>query len=200
MKRRRKRVRVSPLSVFWLFLLLALRTEGIPALLCAVALHEGGHLLVARMRGIPIDGLTLGLGGAQIRVPGTLSYRDEFFLAAGGPLAGLLAFAFLFPWAYGRTSPFFARFLLPLSSFSLVLSLLNLLPIRDLDGGRMLRSVCASLFGDAAAEGVLRVCSLTLVLLLWLFSSYLLLRDRSGLSIFLFSCLLFTRFFVGDPA
>ncbi len=164
-------------GVFWMTLL-------------AAALHEGGHLLAARMLHIPLGDLHLDLLGARLEVRGRmLSYGEEWLLCAAGPLTSLLCAAIgaLF-WQFSRSA-------IEFSCASLLLGLLNLLPIRTFDGGRMLESTLRSLFGERVVQCVMRTCSFLLLFLLWALAVYFLLRVGDGLSLFCFSMSLFSRFF-----
>ena len=81
------------------------------------------------------------------------------------------------------------------STGSLLLGLLNLLPIRSFDGGRMLSAAISAMLGEGAAEYVLRLTSFLFLFLLWAVSVFFLLRAGDGLSLFCFSMSLFSHFF-----
>ena len=165
--------------------------SGVGALtLFAAFLHECGHLLAARLLGIPICGLRPDALGVRLEVSGgLLSYGDEWLLCAAGPMASLLCAAAVAPlWSVGEAFRIF-------SAASLVLGLLNLLPICDFDGGRMLRSFCAYAFGPSAARRALAVTSAVFWFLLWAIAVYFLLLAGDGLSLFCFSVGLLWRFF-----
>ena len=108
--------------------------------LMAALFHELGHLLVARMMRVPLGGLKLDLLGARIEVKGSyLSYGEEWLLAAAGPLSSLIAS--ILASTFWRISSLSVMF----SCASLVLGVLNLLPIRTFDGGRMLETMLLSI-------------------------------------------------------
>ncbi len=130
--------------------------------------HELGHLLVARMLGLPVKLITFGLGpvlwrrtldketqfvlravptGMSIGVPGRHNpdgslrrplYHD-LLVAAGGPLASLLLTALLLAallaWPIGGAVQ---SWVIGIGLLSVLLALLNLLPIPGLDGGHLL--------------------------------------------------------------
>ena len=158
--------------------------------LLAAFLHECGHLLAARLLGIPICGLRPDALGVRLEVSGgLLSYGDEWLLCAAGPTTSLLCAAVTAPlWSIGEVFRIF-------SSASLVLGLLNLLPISDFDGGRMLRAFCAYAFGLSAARRVLALTSALFWFLLWAIAVYFLLLAGDGLSLFCFSVGLLWKFF-----
>lgn len=187
----KKKISLSLFSCLWLIILALLKVPYILSMICAVALHESGHLLYARLKRIPILSFELSMLGAQIKIdPSRLSYPDELLLAAAGPLAGLLGSAVCLPLSN------VADFLLPFSVISLCLSLFNLIPIDTLDGGRILRCAVSLLFSPDAADRALRISSFITLFVLWLFAVYLMLRSIDGLTVFAFSAILFVKFFI----
>ena len=97
-------------------------------MLTAAAVHELGHLLAMKLMYVPVYGLSLTLSGPVIRCGAAQSDKAKAITALCGPLAGIVLFLF-------------ARPIWPLcSEMSLVLSVMNLLPVLPLDGGRALRA------------------------------------------------------------
>ena len=192
--KKRPTLRISPIVALTVALLLLTDRSGVCALtLLAAFLHECGHLLAARVLRIPLGQLRLDFLGARMEVTGRLlSYGEEWLLCAAGPLASLI-FAALGALLW-RVLPSAQIF----SCASLVLGLLNLLPIRTFDGGRMLESLLTCLFSERVAMGVMRVCSFLFLFLLWATAVYFLLRAADGLSLLCFSMSLFVRFFDGE--
>ncbi len=119
----------------------------------SVLLHELGHSVVARSRGIEVEGITLFIFGgvAQTRMEARRAL-DEFLLTIAGPLTSLaLAAAF---WgvaegvgALGWPEPL-ARVATFLAVLNLVLAIFNMVPGFPLDGGRIFRSVVWAVTGD----------------------------------------------------
>ena len=187
----RGRMKVSPLvAVFFMGLLLTDRSLLCLSAFLAAAFHEVGHLLAARLLKIPIRRLRLDLLGARMDTVGRMmTYGEEWLLCAAGPLFSLLLSGGLcFLW---EISPF-AKLL---SAASLLLGLLNLLPIRNFDGGRMLSVALSSFFGERISDYALRLTSFLFLFLLWAVSVYFLLLAGDGLSLFCFSMSLFSHFF-----
>ena len=119
-------------------------------LFASVLVHELGHSLVARSRGLRVDSITLFIfGGVSniAREPATA--KDEFLISVVGPLTSLVL-AGLF-WSIGALLP-------PESAASavagylayanLLLGLFNIVPGFPLDGGRVLRSIVWGVTGD----------------------------------------------------
>ncbi len=121
-------------------------------LFASVLAHEFAHSLVARRRGIEVQGITLFLLGGISRLrsePRTA--LEEFLIASVGPatsivLAGLFWLA-LQPVSDWR-SPL-QGILVYLAVVNLVLALFNLVPAYPMDGGRILRSIVWAVSGNA---------------------------------------------------
>lgn len=124
---------------FWFFAVVAAAVYfggDALCLLLAALVHEVGHwlALVATNNGV----LQLRLRGCCARIipyyrrlPGL---RQELIILVAGPLAGIV-FALLL-------KPFASRF----AKISLLLSIFNLLPVRGLDGGSILRLLYTAVF------------------------------------------------------
>ncbi len=127
------------------------------ALFVCVVLHELGHAFVARWRGIVVEEvLLLPLGGlAQFRTP-LDNPRDEWLIAAAGPLVNLVLIGMLLPTAalslfsltrFGLlealTTPGWQSLTFYLLIANALLAGFNLLPIFPMDGGRLLRATLA---------------------------------------------------------
>jgi len=187
-------LRISPVVAGILALMVMTDRSGVCFwTLLAAFLHEVGHLLAARLLKIPLGELRLGFLGARIEVRGRmLSYGEEWLLCSAGPLSSLfLAVLGALFWDVFAAARLF-------SCASLLLGILNLLPIRTFDGGRMLECLLLGCLGARAAERVMGVCSFLFLVLLWGVSAYFLLRAGDGLSMLCFSVSLFFRFFGGE--
>lgn len=100
--------------------------------------HEMGHVAAMRMRGYPAGApLFIPMLGAVIFAPEFKSRDDEAFIGIGGPLLGGLASGLLLLW----WNLFPSELILRLAYTSAFINLFNLLPIRPLDGGRVLQVV-----------------------------------------------------------
>ena len=107
--------------------------------LAAVALHEAGHALAARMRGYVVRELTLYPFGAAMGMGEEMDPVSNVVVGLAGPLANLLGAAllialwWLFPATYLFTHPFLYA--------NLGIALFNLLPVYPLDGSRVVRGL-----------------------------------------------------------
>lgn len=126
--------------VYW-----ALGLVGMVGVFFSLLFHEFAHSLVARARGMEIDGITLFLfGGAAEMTAEPPTPRIEFQVAIAGPLASLALFL-----GFGLLAGLLAQMPVPdyvaslfgyLSLINLVLAIFNLFPGFPLDGGRVLRA------------------------------------------------------------
>lgn len=113
----------------------------VPWALAACALHELGHLAAIHLVGGRVVAFRLSVVGAEL-VPGRrrlFSYREEWIIAAAGPLVSLLA-AFLAACLAKEGGAFGERAYL-FAGLNLLAGLFNLLPLAPLDGGRILHSL-----------------------------------------------------------
>ena len=158
----------------------------------AALLHELGHAAAAWGWRVPIRRMRLDLFGARMELDGLTGYSAELAVAAGGPFVSLAASALA--WPLGR----FLEGAYLFSAVSLGLGLINLLPVRGMDGGRMLACSLSLLFGERVADVTLRVTTGLFLGGLWLLSVYCLLRLGETLTLFTFALCLLLRLLGGD--
>ena len=125
---------VSPSALVLLaaFLLFS-RSFTLPAALLSAALcHELSHVLTLHLLGAPPRRLTLSATGAELYVPDLhrLSYGGELLAVAAGPVCNLLLWVLLSLLSVDALAVF--------AGANLLLGALNLLPVRPMDGGRIL--------------------------------------------------------------
>jgi Zn-dependent protease len=115
--------------------------------------HELSHSLVARAKGIPVEGITLfAFGGISRTRMDASSPGDEFQIAGIGPLTSIgIAVLFGLLWGLGRSAGWSVAVngvTAYLASINLVLAIFNLLPGFPLDGGRLFRSLVWKITGN----------------------------------------------------
>ncbi|MGM9613095.1 MAG: site-2 protease family protein [Butyricicoccus sp.] len=139
-----------------------------PLFFAAAALHEIGHALAVYACGGTVTVFRLtALGGVmRYRLP-KLSMLNDIWIAAAGPLTGIGI-----AWLAAQLGWY--RF----AGANLLLSMLNLLPVRPLDGGQI---VSALLHGRQMQLALEVICCL---LLGW--SAAAMLKRGSGCSLLLF--------------
>jgi Zn-dependent protease len=121
------------------------------AFFLSVLAHEFSHSLVARARGITVDGIVLFIFGGVSRLrtePGRP--KDEFLVAVVGPFVSLvLGGLFVLLGAALSPEAGLPRLVIRwLATMNLLLAAFNLLPAFPLDGGRVLRATVWLLSGS----------------------------------------------------
>lgn len=181
------RTRLGRVEVTGGFLLLTawlnyLDRQGVvPLALLACALHELGHWAALRALGVRVRRVRLTAVGAEMEVDRGLSYGGELLAALAGPGVNLaLALAF-------STLPGGGLF----AGLNLALACFNLLPVGQLDGGRVLRCVLACLLSPALAHRLV-VCLDWFFTAGLLFLGALLVCFGGTATLFLTSCWLFS--------
>ncbi len=114
-------------------------------LLCIIV-HELGHLAAMKLLKIPCGFIRIGIAGARIEAAFP-DYGKELLCALAGPLFGA-AFALLF-----------AHLMPKAAVISFMLSLINLLPVHPLDGGRMVKAALCIYVAEDKAERAVRILS-----------------------------------------
>ncbi len=108
----------------------------------SIVLHELGHAMVARRRGVGIAGIELGFfGGAAKMTSLPNTANDEIAIAAAGPAVSLMIAGtglFIADSLHGGALD---RFAFSVGAANLVIALFNLLPALPMDGGRIVRAV-----------------------------------------------------------
>ena len=116
------------------------------AFFTCIVLHEFGHALVARSRGMPIKGITLFLfGGVSELGEEPSSAGTEFVMAVAGPLvSAVLAAAFCVVAVIGYQGGWPHPVVIVLgylATINVIVLIFNMVPAFPLDGGRVLRSI-----------------------------------------------------------
>ena len=116
------------------------------AFFTCIVLHEFGHALVARSRGMPISGITLFLfGGVSELGEEPTSAGTEFLMAVAGPLvSAVLAAVFWVVAVVGYQGGWPHPVVIVLGYLATINGLVlifNMVPAFPLDGGRVLRSI-----------------------------------------------------------
>lgn len=130
-------------------------------LFTGIVLHELGHAIVARRRGVEVDEIDLWLLGGVARLRGEAQRpQDELAFALAGPAvtATLLALFGALRLSLGGALPAWARALLDYQVLvSAMILCFNLLPAFPLDGGRVARSLLWLRLGDAGRATAIAV-------------------------------------------
>jgi Zn-dependent protease/CBS domain-containing protein len=125
-------------------------------LFASVLVHEGGHAVAARRRGLKVRSVTLFLLGGVARIEEESSDgRTETRVAVAGPAVSLaLALLFGIVGQWSMWGPGMREVIRALASINLGLGLFNLLPAFPLDGGRILRGLLWNRLGKVRATSI----------------------------------------------
>ena len=101
--------------------------------------HEMGHAIVMKLKGIPIGGMIFIplLGAAVIMKQMPKNAKDEAEVGIAGPIAGAIAAMVCLALAREYPDTVWA----PLAYFGFFINLFNLIPIVPFDGGRVLGAI-----------------------------------------------------------
>lgn len=161
----------------------------------AAAIHELGHILCAKLFNVKLSGFELGIFGARISTGHSLaSYSKELAISSAGPLANLICadITAIICKTSGTSNKICDIFILS----SLCLGIINLLPIKTFDGGRIFSSLLSHFLSVSAVEIILDIFSFLSLFFIWSVSLYLLLRTSASLSLFIFSLSVFSNIFI----
>ena len=172
-------------------------------------LHELGHLAAAKARGIEVSEIRFDFSGVRICTDtGITSYKNEILLALAGPAINFIICLLLwilfvlnghtqstvmlsaFDFLSGRGGGLFGALGFMLAC-SLIQGVINLLPVKTFDGGRILECVIALRSGFERGARVISVTSALSSFVLWSIALYLMLRISSGIGIYAFSIVIF---------
>ncbi len=178
-----RNIKISVITAVTLIIFsLTYKTADVFFMLSASFLHELGHIAAAIIRKVKITSVTVTVGGADIKMNGITSYRDDAVISSGGIVCNLLFFA-LFPHhSFGI--------------YNLIYALLNGLPVCALDGGRTLHALLMMRFSEKY-ETLCNILSSVTLFILWQFSVYLLFKTGANISLFLFCVCIFSSILDG---
>ncbi len=110
-------------------------------LVALLFLHEMGHAIVMKLKGIPVGGMIFVpmLGAAVMMRQMPQNARDEAEVGIAGPIAGTIAASLCLLLA--RLYPQYGALLASLAYFGFFMNLFNLIPIVPFDGGRVLAAI-----------------------------------------------------------
>lgn len=141
--------------------------------------HELAHLAAALLIGLRPSHITLFPFGVNLKLKNSLVYAisDEILLYLSGPLLNgifaLLSVPFL------DKNEYFALFYYN----NLALFIFNILPILPMDGGIIVKTILTRRAGYRRAEKILRISSVTLILVLVICQVLLLIKNNFNFSI-----------------
>lgn len=183
---------VHPLAPAGLFLILfAMPPARAAGVLAAVISHEAAHLFAGRLFGMRAKKLTLMPTGLSISMTPPPSYAAEAAVAAAGPFVNGVICILIATGLFGAGAA--AR---ELFGFSAFFGLLNILPVRRLDGGVLAWSILSRRFGIDAAERVIDITSALFIGVLWLAGVYIFFYGSENFALMGFATALFVSAFM----
>ena len=191
MKRCKLKFKLGLFAAFTILAVVITAPHYVPALFLSVSIHELGHIFMARLCKIPLRELRLGIFGASLFPDAAnFSYFKEIMLCAGGPIFNFLCVAVGIMRGPLESSLFLCS--------SLALGTLNLLPVYELDGGRMLSAILHTFFPIRVCDHIIKLTSFSVIFSLWVLSVYLILRAGTSLTLFVFSASSFAKIFLSS--
>ncbi|HKJ93944.1 MAG TPA: site-2 protease family protein [Longimicrobiales bacterium] len=132
----------------------AMGTAGALLFFASLIAHELSHSLVARTKGIPVEGITLFIFGGMARTRmDAESPADEFQIAGIGPLTSLLLAGLFYLVHWIGTAAGWSTAVTGVAGYlalwNIALAIFNLLPGFPLDGGRVFRAIVWRITDDA---------------------------------------------------
>lgn len=112
-------------------------------IMIALAWHESGHVWAMKRSGMKTKGFYFlpFIGGAAVAEDHYKTYGQNVYIAAMGPVWGLILAALTAGAYYATGIPMFAA----AAGFMALVNLFNLLPVNPLDGGQIVRSIAFSI-------------------------------------------------------
>lgn len=157
--------------------------------LCAL-LHELGHIVAMNLFGIKIYEIKILPFGIDIKKEICItSYKTDIIIGSAGILTNLLLIICSIFLPQNNITQFFI-----LSNILLIL--INVLPIKTLDGGQMLEKFLSMKFDIQTAENIVSVLSFICIILLGSVAIWLLLYSGYNFTLFLICVYLFCGIFI----
>lgn len=150
-------------------------------LLAALAVHEAGHYLCAKLVGASLVSFSVTPIGLRLRFDfSRVGYLAEAFVHAGGSIVGMLAgiIAAAFPI---RAAHVFC-------GISLSFGAINLLPVSFFDGGGIVSAILSQFFLPDTVWRVSRTVSFGVLSTLWAAVLWSELRVGANLALLCFVC------------
>jgi len=160
----------------------------------AAFIHETGHLVASKLFNINIAEFKFEYFCARLVVKNNMSYIQEILLCLFGPLfnIGTALIAILMIRSFNLND----RYLLFFTNVSLFLGILNILPVRTFDGGKILEAILNIKYLPYISKKIIDILSFIIIFFMWTVSVYFILIYSTSLNLFVFSLILFFSLFV----
>ncbi len=171
-----RNIKISVISLVTLIIFIIHTPKTCVCAISAAVLHEIGHIVCTRICGVKIHGFTAGICGADIKI-GACPYKTDIIVFSGGILLNAIAYILFSGTPFGIQNALYA--------------ILNALPLRCLDGGRILFCIFAHFFNIKISEKICTAISVFTFFPMWLFSIFILFKTSGNFTLFLFCMYLF---------
>lgn len=168
--------------------MLSLQTDNVLYAVLFSLFHETGHLAAMTALGNAPQSVAFELTGINIkRTEQTgVSLIREIIIALAGPFFNLIMFL-LFVLLYSQSGSSKA---LNAASVNLILMTFNLLPVKGLDGGKVLYYFISKLVSYQIAKAILTVSSIIFILLMFSYGTYVLCVTRYNFTMLIIALML----------
>ena len=147
----------------------------------AVFMHECGHLFAMWILGCAPKKIKLIPASVQITNAAFTGYKNDFLIAVSGPLVNFI----LFLAFYYNYSLFENRLVGYFALINLMLGILNLLPVKGLDGGTVLFSILCRITDINKATLMLKIITLILAVAIIVTAVFSTVRDKTNISLYI---------------
>ena len=184
-------------AVFFFFLLIGDRHGYTAVGLFFALLHEIGHIIAALICRVRIENVTLFPCGADMRLGSSMrSYlADAFIAGAGATMNIILALGIHFTEAFVSSADA-VRLLNYSVGCNISLAVINLMPVRHLDGGNLISALLLCRHDPAVTEKTLGFLSLISLFVMWVAAVYILFVKDGSPSLFMLVCVMFASIFL----
>ncbi len=142
------------------FMLATDRTGLALPTLCAVILHETGHLLAMWALECNPKSVNLIPASVKITMPFSKSFRNDIIIAVCGPAVNFLLFLVL----YVNYLSFGSEVSLYYGLVNLLIGIFNIMPVKGLDGGTILFTILAKKLDINKATLILRFITISVAI------------------------------------
>lgn len=183
MKHKNKKIIIHPTAVLFFVLIFAFSPPffTLTVLVCA-AFHELGHYFCAKLLKYSIESVKIYPLGMDMKLCDTCSsYLKDALVAFSGPFANIV---------FALILRFFRNTEL-LVFYNICLCVMNLFPLKGLDGGTILYSILCMVFSHGTAYKIHKAISFFILFAVYIISVYVMLCFDGDPSLFLICIMLF---------
>lgn len=157
--------------IFAVISILLLDLEVIFYALFCMSVHEASHMISAKLLGHDIKSLSLSAQGLTIDLDQKPSGYKNIIIILSGPLINLLCSSVYMLITHDTSSLFVA--------FNQSFGFFNLIPLKFLDGGRLLEELLDLCFPSRISERICFIVNAVLLCVMWCVSIYCFLFESS---------------------